>query len=366
MKKANKTRKRSTSSKKRRNISRDSDEETLVNILNKRAESDRGVLISLEQMEDFKKSKQALKDAQARNNLLAQELANTQHENSLFKNKILKQENQIDTLKRQNDISKDEINRTDDISDLNKLKIALNDTESILAYRSATAKRHLSVVCQLLQKQTDYILEIDSKNHKKSLTSNIKEISQYVESALNVLDQDGSESEITREIDYENQRLRKENHNLRKKEENIENYKAALEKMREQTQNLREKMNEVKNSENLKLIIEEREAKIKSLSAEKDMLNGHIKVLQTSLSEQCSLIEQLKEVIASLNPRPGSRNGTRENLQIRSPRRDMYEDYLPDVYDHEISQERELQSEIASLDQEILELQSSLQRALNR
>ncbi|CAG9333750.1 unnamed protein product [Blepharisma stoltei] len=371
MKKASKTRKRSTSAKKRRSVSKDSDEETLVNILNKRAESDRGILISQEQMEDFKKSKQALKEAQAKLNLSSQEIASLQHENFQLKQTLHRNESEIHALQR---LHEEDQNRSRELSSLQnqthsideqnsiaKLQIALSDTQSVLAYKTATAKRHLTIVSQLLQKQTDYIAEIGLLSPtKKGLSSNLWEITQCVESAIKVLEQDSRDSSISADIELENQKLRREIQNLKKKEENIETYRIALEKMKEQTQNLREKMKEVKSAEELKRILEEKDTKIDSLGREKNMLNDHIKVLQCSLTEQCSLIEQLKEVIATLTPK-SSKNTTRE-----SPKKETYEEIIPDVYEGEINQERELQNEIASLDQEILELQSSLQRALNR
>lgn len=418
MKRNSRAKKRSTSRKRNSSKSREhSDEETLVNILNLRAESDRSLN---EPFEDLKSCKKTLKEVQARANLTAKDMAKIQHENSQLEiaNQRLKDEIYDLKSRLQDDDLKikelshlnsslhkqiqDEKNGTlkEQQNLLNKLKSSLNDIENVLSHRSVAGKKHLNSLSKVLSKHSRMLFDYDFPHlTKNKFNNNIKEMNACIESVAKVITQDSVdgilEPSISQSLGLRSRNSiteKKFEQEIKEKNDTIEEYRLALEKLREQTLLLREKLKNHTHNENLKPVVEEKESKIRILMSENNNLNEHIRVLQSSMNEQSNLIENLKEVIKSLtqpkeislpgfvrkqpdedevirimtkSPKSFSKSprvSSKSNSFINSP---IFNKKLS-IDSQEDPEQQDLQDEISLLDQEILQLQSSLQRALGQ
>ncbi|CAG9312076.1 unnamed protein product [Blepharisma stoltei] len=448
MKRGGRTKQRSASRKRKSSTPKySSDEEPISNTTPK---GNKGILISQEKYDDMKRNQQLLEEIKARSNFNAKEVARLQHENSkleILNNDLkeelqdLKQQHLDDTLKikelvfnnnsLQNQM-KEASNTTlkEQQSVLNKLKASLADIEGVLNYRSASGRRHLNSLSRVLAKHSKLLFDQEFSNvTKNKFISSIKEMNICIESTLKVITEDSVENLLETLSVSQNskaiksgieEKLRAE---LKDKEDTIEEYRTALEKLREQTLKLRERLKNPMAEENLKKIIEEQEKKIEKLNSEKEMMNSHISVLQSSMNEQCTLIEQLREIIKTLSKsqmisessssfikplpkedkipettsnlfvkpisiedRPYSSNSSsfikpiaKEDKPSNSPlnsfirplsieekpitkspeKEEILDDYKP-------NDQEDLKVEISLLDQEIFQLQQSLQRALGQ
>ena len=126
----------------------------------------------------------------------------------------------------------------------------------------------------------------------------------------------------------ENEEIFKET--LREKDQIIEEYRKTLENMREKMHLLRYRIKELEVNNGVKSSSDS-EKKIKILEKEKESLARHISSLEESLKEQSIFMVSLKEAM-STDPEEGKPN---------------------------------IDEEIALVDQEILELQCSLERAVS-
>lgn len=364
--------KRRSKSRDKRSQSRSVEKEDsiLVNLLNERASKDRQILVSKEQLDMLNACKLSYKDMKNR-------ALNAEGENLRLKFEMSKLDSQIDKLKEdlsymhkqhQDDLNlikelskngKEDTNVSDHQLVLNKLKSSLEDIETTISSRSASAKKHLLKANKLLAKHTKILLDQNLMTSAKTLlVKGIKDMSQCIETVLSSLSGHRNSFEvldISHDLELENQKLQIE------KEEAISLYKDALEKMKEQTQILRDRLKDLENGGGLKRVIEEQESKIQSLTRENDILNQHIKSTQISLNEQYTLVEHLKDVIKSMsspikpefNRRSYSPSFVEEETEIEKI-----------INSHQVKEDRNLQEEISSLDREIQNLQLSLQNAL--
>lgn len=199
---------------------------------------------------------------------------------------------------------------------LEKLKGTLSDVESVVSYRATTSKRYLSKISRVInsyaQSQTDGSIQF--KRFLKEVNSCVEELGKIV-SNNGTGKTEGSIGNF--------------NETLREKEQTIEEYRKILEKMREQMQMLRERIRELEGQSQRKS--PDQEKRIKVLMQEKESLTKHVQNLEESLQEQSVFMASVKEAISS---------GKGRNS--------------PDI-----------DEEIAIVDQEIMELQCSLERALS-
>ena len=196
---------------------------------------------------------------------------------------------------------------------LEKLKFSLNEVESVVSYRTSTSRRHLAKITRIVTSFLQNSAEA-SPVFRASLKKFSKEVLNTVEELGKIMNTNKIESfeESCKE-------------SLREKDQTIEEYRKILEKMREQMQLLRERVKELENKKNYS----ENDKKVKFLIQEKDTLTKHISSLEQSLKEQSLFMESLKEAI-----------------------------FVDD-------EKNDIDQEIALVDQEIIELQCSLERALS-
>lgn len=381
MKRAARTKKRSTSNKRKKSHSRtvlEDDENTLVRMLNERAASDRDVLISKEQYDELKLANSKLKEAKARANLAENQLAELQLEhsqltkenkktkaelNSLQKqhehDQVLIKELKLSTSKHNKELEEKEASRNaqqkQQAKALAKLRSSLADIEKLMNYRAISAKRHLNKATRVLtQHQRQLEDQALPKPTKNQFSKNLSELKEYFESVLEVLTnqepEDYNQDAYCEQLEIENKRLQEEMTQLKESENITSKYKQTIERMREQIQVLKNRLSDLQSDENSKKEIEEKDNKISMLEKENELLNQHINYLQSSLNEQAGVIDHLKSVISSFSASPKASNGS---YYIDSPKQPQ-DDY----------EEDQLRKEIDTLDDEIQQLQSSLQRAL--
>jgi len=337
-------RKRSTSAKRNSSKSkiRDDEETNLVKMLSQRAGSDRQIILTKEQYEEMRDAQLHLEDAKSRAKEAERELARIKYDYSELQEYKEKLEGELDSKEFQEFTFKSSPTNDENFDkDVVKLRDSLNEIEKIVSHRSAVSRKQLHKVNKVLVSHTKILLD-EKLSHlgKKELIKGIKEISHCVNAVMDLL----SESQESPKEDG--------------KEETILKYRQALQNMYEQTKSLKDRLKDLEASGGLKKVIEDQEAKVQTLEQEKEVLLQHIASLQTSLSEQCSVIEHLKAVIASMSGSSPSRETRVPSVSyLESPQKTYQPDY---------EQEKQLQHEISSLDQEIQELQNSLQRALSR
>jgi chromosome segregation ATPase len=199
---------------------------------------------------------------------------------------------------------------------LEKLKSSLADVESVVSYRATTSRRHLSKISRLINSFFQNTTE-GSPQLKASIKKLTKEVTFCVEELGKIVNNNKLEPPDDNLKDT-----------LREKEQTIEEYRKTLEKMREQMQLLRERVKELENQPSKKGSIDN-DKKIKALIQEKESLARHVDTLEQSLREQSLFMQSLKDTI-------------------------FVEENKSDI-----------DEEIALVDREIFELQSSLDRALS-
>ena len=282
---------------------------------------------------DYKKQN---KELIARVSCAEMELAKLQVEKEAFESKEKALKEKIRNLKSQHEIDElkiKELNYTisqlqknlheisnstneankDSQRALEKLKFSLNEVESVVSYRTSTSRRHLAKITRIVTSFLQNSAEA-SPVFRASLKKFSKEVLNTVEELGKIMNTNNIESfeESFKE-------------SLREKDQTIEEYRKILEKMREQMQLLRERVKELENKKNYS----ENDKKVKVLIQEKDTLTKHISSLEQSLKEQSLFMESLKEAI-----------------------------FVDD-------EKNDIDQEIALVDQEIIELQCSLERALS-
>ena len=179
-------------------------------------------------------------------------------------------------------------------------------------------------------------------------------------------------------LEEENQNLRDE---LQQKQDNtdhelLEKYKVAVDKLRDQTKSLRDKLRSTKENDKSQVLeskVNEQDSRIDLLSHEKDMLTKHVETLQSTINEQCSMIEHLSNVIYNTQMQVGQEP---QQPVYDMPQQDLsqveVEDldariekiYLPRQSIPVDESSKDLKAEIATLDMEIQYLQTSLKKAL--
>lgn len=386
-----KTKKRSVSRKRAyRNESKTRDEDDLlVNLLNQRAASDREILITRDQYEELLSFKKNFRDLKGKNKPSTKELTMLQQDNAQLEKEKIRLQEELSAFKRQRAMdletikelrlsyTRDEI-KDDQSMSLIKLRNSLGELDALVNYRASAARRHLHRCNKLIAGHAKLLLDQNMNTGVKSqLTHTIKEISQCLESVMNLLVNDkvpeSAQVESTsyvKQIEAENSQLKDEIAQLKEQEEIVHYYRNALENMKQQTQVLRDRLAEIEGGGNLKSIIAEQENKIHFLENEKLLLSEHISTLQTSLREQLAVIEHLKSVISTFTnytpskieaPKSSPKKYERQS-QDHSPKED-FDTRIEKIY-LEKEHEKDLKAEIACLDYEIQQLQNSLHRAL--
>ena len=282
---------------------------------------------------DYKKQN---KELIARVSCAEMELAKLQVEKEAFESKEKALKEKIRNLKSQHEIDElkiKELNYTisqlqknlheisnstneankDSQRALEKLKFSLNEVESVVSYRTSTSRRHLAKITRIVTSFLQNSAEA-SPVFRASLKKFSKEVLNTVEELGKIMN--------TNKIESFEESFKE---SLREKDQTIEEYRKILEKMREQMQLLRERVKELENKKNYS----ENDNKVKVLIQEKDTLTKHISSLEQSLKEQSLFMESLKEAI-----------------------------FVDD-------EKNDIDQEIALVDQEIIELQCSLERALS-
>ena len=282
---------------------------------------------------DYKKQN---KELIARVSCAEMELAKLQVEKEAFESKEKALKEKIRNLKSQHEIDElkiKELNYTisqlqknlheisnstneankDSQRALEKLKFSLNEVESVVSYRTSTSRRHLAKITRIVTSFLQNSAEA-SPVFRASLKKFSKEVLNTVEELGKIMN--------TNKIESFEESFKE---SLREKDQTIEEYRKILEKMREQMQLLRERVKELENKKNYS----ENDKKVKVLIQEKDTLTKHISSLEQSLKEQSLFMESLKEAI-----------------------------FVDD-------EKNDIDQEIALVDQEIIELQCSLERALS-
>ena len=282
---------------------------------------------------DYKKQN---KELIARVSCAEMELAKLQVEKEAFESKEKALKEKIRNLKSQHEIDElkiKELNYTisqlqknlheisnstneankDSQKALEKLKFSLNEVESVVSYRTSTSRRHLAKITRIVTSFLQNSAEA-SPVFRASLKKFSKEVLNTVEELGKIMN--------TNKIESFEESFKE---SLREKDQTIEEYRKILEKMREQMQLLRERVKELENKKNYS----ENDKKVKVLIQEKDTLTKHISSLEQSLKEQSLFMESLKEAI-----------------------------FVDD-------EKNDIDQEIALVDQEIIELQCSLERALS-
>jgi len=329
MKRTARTKNRSTSRKKRRSNSKNlRDDDFLVKALNEKAATERE--INIPKCEDTRYEEELLQELKSRNHYNEQEIQRLRRENS--------------KLVETNSCLQKELAERETESNDYYLKNSLSDMESVINYKSAAGKRHLKKITQYLSSISSLIEGIPLEYFKE-----VNKNFELIQSEINIMNrlfttEDYLPTEA--ETERENERLISELKKLREKENKTSEYRAALDRMKEDMKVLRERLTQLKSGDNLKKIVSEQEARIQSLVNEKELAWSQARALEETIREQRNVIEHLKDVISSLKPKTEYCNSA-----PRSPQNQ--------------SDEKQLQLEIANLDLEIQELQTSLQKALD-
>lgn len=379
----------------------DADDDLLVKALNERASSDREVLVSKERYEDLKQAKKALKTTTAQlaaaNKELAEiqlQLQTQQTENARLlkqiKNAGERSKTETAEYKELNYANSQLVKQLEDARSaaqeqhkkyqgaLTTLRASLSDINHMVSTRTAAANRHVTKTQSLLSQAAS---ALSKDTPKLQISRLIADSSHQLEQLMSVLTStetvETAEIPKISELEEENANLKEEIHRMRGNEEIMEQYRSAIEKLRDQVQILRERNKELESGDDFKRQIDEKDARIHLLTKEKDMLSEHVKALQGTLNEQRVVIESLRGIIGRTEEQRVTPKVERRRTPsmtdfpkrvesapgvVPSPHEDL-DSRIERVYINE-SAEVNIQAEIASLDQEILLLQSSLQRAL--
>lgn len=317
------------------------DETTLIKMLDERAQPNKTILITKEQLKALKNYKKLYLNLQKNYEKEKKTWITERNDMKLAKNALQQENQELKTHLKDIDSkvsllqSSTPDSSTEQQNNLAKIKESLYNLENLIAYRSEESAKLLLKLHQLLAKHAKVLLEQPIISCSKPiLTEGIRKISQTITAleTLIVSQKDSIPSMETQE------------------ESSSEAYKKALEKMKVQTLQLREKLKELENGEGLKKVIEDQDIKIQLLSKEKSRLNSCISQLRDSLKEQNDTINHLKSLIST--PKPGTNQYTTPSREYAT-----YKNYL----EHD---ENDIHQEIANLDSEIQLLQNSLKQAL--
>lgn len=196
---------------------------------------------------------------------------------------------------------------------LEKLKNSLLEMESLVAYRASTSKKILSKILRLVNNFAQNNSEPGS-----SFKVNLKKFSREVVTCVEDL---GKVVNSNTRVEQENDEFKE---TIREKDLIIDEYRVTLEKMREQMLVMRDKLKESDGKKS-----SDYERKYKHLSIENENLIKKVRNLEDTLREQNEFVTSLRDVFGG--------QGEEANL---------------------------IDNELAIVDQEIQELQSSLSRAL--
>lgn len=294
------------------------DSQLLIKMLDERAKSSKKIVISQLELNDLKDSKKLLKTL--KEEFEKEKKAWISEQASLKSSKsLLVQENQ-ELRTRVKDLEK-RLERQEPEEGLGQIKRKLENLEKIVAKRAENGRKLLLHIHKLLAKHARVLLDQSlACSSKVKLTDGIKKISEAASELEKLL--------IGQDL-------------IEDQPDETEVYKQALEKMKAQTLVLKEKLKELDNTEELKRIIDEQELKIEILLKEKERLEEYIFRIQENFNRKGS----------------SSRRSGCLSAQASPEKENRYLSYI----DHD---EKDLQIEIANLDNEIQQLQSSLKRAL--
>lgn len=198
---------------------------------------------------------------------------------------------------------------------LEKLKNSLAEMESVVTYRAATSKKFLSKILRLVNSFVQTNSEPGSQ-FKVNLKKFNREVVNCIEDLGKVINSNGK-------IEVETEDFKE---TIREKDCIIEEYRGTLEKMREQMLVMREKIKEGEGGrKNF-----DGDKRVKGLIAENEELVKRVRGLEESLREQSNFVASLRDAFG----------GQGEEVN-------------------------HIDDELAQVDQEIYELQSSLSRALH-
>lgn len=378
---------RSTSRKPRRHTPSShtpSPDDYIVQVLNERSISDRDILITRQQYENLKQCRQDLKAAQAALERQRLELEHLQKDAADKDTLCDRLRAMVETLEERRQVDSRHLQEltamngklTAELKDaqwqnseqhkesqvaVNKLRAALADVHSVMEHRAAAGHRELSKCLKALTQELAPLLESTPYfSSKPQISGLVQTAVGYVEGVRRLLT---SKGQADTDSDLERTRLQEEVQRLRESSSSTHEYIAALEKMKEQTRLIKERLKLVEGEFPYKKAVDDYEGRIQLLTSEKEMLSEHVKTLQATLSEQCSVIEHLKGIIASLANTPEPRSlRVSPVIQSRSPDSSLLS---PDRKTYSpLSRSVDINQEIEALDRDIQTLQTSLQRAL--
>jgi uncharacterized coiled-coil protein SlyX len=185
--------------------------------------------------------------------------------------------------------------------------------ESLVAYRASTSKKFLSKLLRLVNSFSQ-----SNSEPGPSFRVNLKKFSREIVTCVEDL---GKIINSNAKLDPDNDEFKE---TIREKDSIIEEYRLTLEKMREQMMVMREKLKENDGRKGI-----DSEKKVRSLIMENENLNKKIRGLEESLREQSEFVTSLKDVFVNTG-----------------------------------DEQKIIDDELALVDQEIVDLQSSLSRAL--
>ena len=342
------TRKRSTSEKRKRSTSRSKDDDLLIKALNQKVASDKQVLISKDQYDEFQSMRRQFKEAQARAISSETELARLQEENTrleMWKNQYLNRE------KSPNDSLQNSLMASypDNQRVLDNLKSSFSDIDQVLRVKSRAGRKYMGYALKIVKEVEASLEQIPmSQKVKAKIMENISDLSRSIDNVIRIFTRHDTETEA--DPASENIKLRKEVVFLKEK---LESYKETLQRLQDQTKSLKRRLLEVEHGGTQKKTLVEQEGRIDFLEQEKELLSQHVRSLQSTLTEQCQIIVHIKEAFQALQL---------SKTEATSPTPKRTKDFS--LLLSRNSQEDYLQDEIESLDLEIHQLQQSLQKAL--
>lgn len=306
--------------KKSSSVEKPSNNQLLIKMLDERAHLTKKICVSKFELNDLKDCKKILRTLNEEFEKEKKSWANEQAALKSAKNSLIQEnfelKNRIKLLEKRLDKHEPE-------ESLGSIKRTLENLEKIVSQRADNSRKILLRIHKLLAKHARVLLDQSLVGVSKAqLTGGIKKISEAA-SELEIL-------LIGKEI-------------IEDKNDETEVYKQALEKMKAQTLALKDKLKELDNSEGLKRVIDEQELKIEILLKEKERLEDYIFRMKENYNRKGS--SSRRSGCLSAQESPGKEN--------------RYFSYID-------RDEKDLQIEIANLDSEIQELQSSLKRALVR
>ena len=381
-----------------------------MQVLNERSISDRDILVTRQQYEDLKQGRKDLKSATNTIERQAREIDRLEREKTEVGTVCERLKTVMETMEERRQVDNRHLQElttmnaklTSELKDaqrqnseqhrqseiaVSKLRSSLTDIQSVLEYRAAVGQRELSKCLRVLTQDLSSLLDIVPYfSQKPQILGLIQTTIGYVDGVKRLLSSNRDRNELETDEDLEKVRLLDEVKRLRESSNSTQEYVAALEKMKEQTRLIKERLRLMEGDFPYKKAVEEYEGRLQLLSSEKEMLTEHVHTLQATLSEQCSVIEHLKGIIASLasaspsNAEPRSLRvspvvrsrspGTQgESLSVSpEPMRSKLTNssYSPLSRVSHLSGDRDINQEIEALDRDIQTLQTSLQRALQQ